>query len=269
MTEDLNSENKPLDPIEEESKKKKLDSGKLIALAIIIGGLVIAGSYTLFQKPKIVEKCPGESLSSQEAGEKALNYVNKVLIEGEPKASLKEVAEENCLYRVKINVNDRDFDTFITRDGKTFFIEGKKIDEELKSVEEKAAGETIGGFSTSGDAVCEEGGKPIIYFFGSSGCPHCQWEKPVIEGVVAKFPGLTSFHENIDSNTDQEVFEKYSTGGVPTLVFGCRYFRVGSGESEGETKEANSLTALICKLTNNQPQAVCNSVQDLVGQIKD
>ncbi len=54
-----------------------------------------------------------------------------------------------------------------------------------------------------------------------------------------------------------EVFQKYSTGGIPTLVLGCQYYRVGSGETAGEEQEIKDLTGLICKLTNNQPAEIC------------
>ena len=73
----------------------------------------------------------------------------------------------------------------------------------------------------------------------------------------------------MDVDTDMDVFSKYSTGGIPMLAFGCKYYRVGSGEQSGEKEESEILTALICKLTQNQPTEVCDKVQDLVNQIID
>jgi len=41
--------------------------------------------------------------------------------------------------------------------------------------------QTIGSFIVTGDDLCTNAdGKPIIYFFGSSSCPHCHWVQPVI-----------------------------------------------------------------------------------------
>ena len=71
----------------------------------------------------------------------------------------------------------------------------------------------------------------------------------------------------MDANADTDIFGKYSTGGIPTLVFGCKYYRVGSGEGEGEELESKNLTAIICKLTGNQPSSICNLFQDLINQI--
>jgi len=49
---------------------------------------------------------------------------------------------------------------------------------------------------------------------------------------------------------------------------GCKYYRVGSGESSGIDEEAKALTAITCKLTNGQPGNVCSAVQDLIDQIQ-
>ena len=120
---------------------------------------------------------------------------------------------------------------------------------------------TIGNFIVSGDEICTENGKPIIYLFGSTFCPHCTWEHPIIEDVTSKFGGHVSFHDNINNPTaDKEIFSKYSPGHIPTIVLGCKYYRVGSGESIGKDQEVKDLTALICNLTNNKPADICPTV---------
>jgi thiol-disulfide isomerase/thioredoxin len=129
--------------------------------------------------------------------------------------------------------------------------------------------ETIGNFLIdSNSEVCVELDRPIIYIFGSQNCPHCLWEDPVIKNVTSSFRGLISFHENIDNSNDREIFSKYSTQGyIPLVVIGCKYYRVGSGESFGAEQEAKILAALICSLTNKEPSSVCSVVEDLINQI--
>lgn len=131
---------------------------------------------------------------------------------------------------------------------------------------------TIGNFSIIEDEVCLEDNKPIVYFFGSQSCPHCSWEHPIFEESVEQFGDLLSFHNNMDSNEDMDVFQNYSQinqGAIPFMVLGCRYTKLGSGERSGEEAEKENLTALLCKLTNNQPTEVCQEVQDLVDQVED
>jgi thiol-disulfide isomerase/thioredoxin len=140
---------------------------------------------------------------------------------------------------------------------------------------------TIGRFSVTKDEVCQEDNKPSIYYFGYSGCPHCSWNHPIIQAVAKKFPAQIVFHDNMDkldklSEEDSKIMTKYQDihgGAVPFLAFGCKYLRVGSGENPqeadgGKAAEDKNLTAIICKLTNNQPEKVCASVKDLVEQIK-
>jgi len=88
---------------------------------------------------------------------------------------------------------------------------------------------TLGDFLVTDKEICSKDGKPLVYFFGSTTCPHCQWEKPVMEKVAQKFSKEIDFHEDIDSQTDMDVFQKYSDinpGYVPFLVLGCKYARV-------------------------------------------
>jgi thiol-disulfide isomerase/thioredoxin len=131
---------------------------------------------------------------------------------------------------------------------------------------------TIGNFLVLKDEPCEEDGKPLIYFFGRQTCPHCSWEHPIVEDVVEEFGDLVSFHNNMDSNEDMDVFQKYgqiNNGAIPFIILGCQYARLGSGELSGEETEKANLTALLCKLTNSQSEKVCSGVKDLIGQIKE
>lgn len=127
---------------------------------------------------------------------------------------------------------------------------------------------TIGNFLITDKEICLEDNKPIIYYFGSSSCPHCQWENPIVKKVTDKFKGLVSFHNNMDKQADTEVFAKYSDinpGYIPFLVFGCKYARLGSGEGGGEVEEEENLTALICKLTDSKPEKICQALRDKIG----
>lgn len=229
-------------------------NNKQILLGLAIAGILVAGAivYTNYQKCQ-AGACLGETstesqiIPSQEAADKLIAFINNNILKGQAVASLIEVLEENGLYKVKFNVEDQEVEWQMSKDGKLVFPQVIDLTKEI----------AVGNFSISSDEVCKEDGKPIVYFFGSEGCPHCLWEHPIIEEVAAKFGDNISFHNNMSGDEDNEVFDKYSTGGVPTLVLGCKYYRVGSGEAAGEEEETKNLTSLICDLTNNQPAAVC------------
>lgn len=235
-------------------------SKNLIPISIIVAGLVIAGALVYLNQNR------GTILSSKEVGDKVINFINKNIPLAGNAASLISIAEEGSVYKIRLKMGDNEYDSYVSKDGKFLFPEG--YDLEKVSEPQPEAKDTIGDFLISGEEICLENEKPIVYFFGSKSCPHCNWEHPIIEEVTAKFKENIVFHNNMDLEQDMGVFSKYSTGGIPTLVLGCKYYRVGSGESLGEETEVKVLTALICRLTNNQPSETCDSVQDLINQIE-
>ncbi len=133
----------------------------------------------------------------------------------------------------------------------------------------------LGNFDVYDEEVCKEDGKPIVYYFGRSSCPHCIWEHPVLEKAVKDFSDFISFHDDMDKldnlGKDTEVYAKYSRiyGGVPLIVMGCKYAQVGSGEQWGEEEETKNLQAVLCKLTEGRPEAVCGQVSDYIDKIQE
>jgi len=234
----------------------------LIPIAIIIAGALVAGVviYTNYSESS------NGYLSLEQASEKLMSFVNEKALQGGMTASLVDSLEENGIYKVKFDVEGEEIEWMITKDGQLIFpqsINLLEVDEKLAE-----AGTTIGNFNVTSDEIIMENGKPVVYFFGSETCPHCKWEHPIMEKVAEQFKDYISFHNNMDSDVDGEVFSKYSDGGyIPATIIGGRYFRVGSGESLGEEENTKILQALVCKITNNQPAEVCSQVQELIDQI--
>ena len=247
-------------------KKIKIKIGLTIIIALIcglLGGLAM-GYQGVFSKPLsfLVKTAQGEvsikdSLTAEQVEEKIMTYIREeILGEGGPEVSLTaSTTLENGVYKLNLKIDTSEFASYITKDGKLLFPEAIALEEENI---------VSGNFLISEDEICMEDGKPIIYFFCSQGCNYCGWEHPVIEAVASKFSNYISFHNNMDSDEDMDVFSKYSTGGIPTLVLGCKYYRIGAGVQSGEEEETKNLTAVICKLTGNQPADICEEVQDLI-----
>jgi len=258
---------------------KNKNSIVIVALAficLILAGALIYFYFQIEQKAGKISEKIGENkeeeniISSEEASKLALAYINESILKGQAKIEfIGEPKEESGLYKLQGKMGGQEFFVYISKDGKLFFPQGFNIEEATSSVgktgnEKTSESVVLGNFLETKDEVCKEQGKPIVYFFGSVRCPHCVWEKPIIEKVAENFKEYISFHKNIDSSDDQKIFSKYSQGGVPTLVLGCKYYREGSGERDGEENETKNLTALICKLTNSQPKEVCAAVKDLI-----
>ena len=129
----------------------------------------------------------------------------------------------------------------------------------------------INTFEMKKDAkICTEGGKPVVYLFSASWCPHCKWINDTYNKVVAEYEKagkikayhfdaetgdnlLTSEVESQMTDGAKSAYEEFNPeGSIPTFVFGCKYFRIGNGyESEdslaNEEKEFRTVIEDIIK----------------------
>ncbi|MDD5750194.1 MAG: thioredoxin family protein [Candidatus Pacebacteria bacterium] len=253
-----------------------LEKPQNLIIAILLVAVVVLG-YMQFGHGLAT---PG-GLSQKEAVEAAMAFINQNMIDASsPAAELSgEATEEAGLYKFNIKVQGQEFPVYVSKDGNLLFPQGPINIKEVQAQKTatttdngqngtSAQATTIGNFNVTTEDVCMEDGKPVVYFFGSEGCPHCKWQHPVVLEVMKRFEGVVAFHDNMDNGADMDIFNKYSQGGIPTLVLGCKYYREGSGERDGEEQDAKNITALLCAITNNQPGGVCSEVADLVGQIK-
>lgn len=243
------------------------------SIIIIILVLLLAGGFVY--RTYLV---PDKVLSSQEAAEKAIAYINKYMLPEGNEATLIETGEENGVYKIRLKIGESEYESYITKNGKLLFQFGIDLEEspevageQVEQEEELEYPKTIGDFLVLDKEVCFENERPLVYFFGHTGCPHCVWEEPVMKKTAEQFGDLIAFHNNMDSEEDSEVFDEYreiNGGGVPFLVFGCNYVRVGSGERLGEEEEIKALTAIICKLTDGEPKEICGEIEELVESIE-
>jgi len=239
-----------------------------LALGLIVGILLGIGlGVFVFPSAQPHSSSAPNFLTPEEAGEKAIAFITSYAVPSGVEVTLVNITEVETgnLYKGTVNLSlqgeteTRDF--YITKAGKLLFLSGIELSKF-----------TIGNFMVSGDAVCTEDGKVIIYFFGNDNCVFCKWEHPIIENVTSKFDGYLSFHDNMNNlETDSEIFAKYSPDkSVPALVLGCKYYRVGAGTKLGEEQEEKVLTALMCSLTHNKPEEVCTDpeIAALITQIE-
>jgi len=187
----------------EENKKSNflssLNFWKGVVLVLLIVCIVLAVMIYQGKNTEENSKIPQASV------DKAMKFINGYLLGGETSATLVKVYEEATpYYRIDINVNGTTFPSYISSNGKYIF---PNEPYEISDLFNDEISDADGNFKEIVNAeVCSENGKPIIYFFGLSTCPHCLWEEPIIKEVVAKFGDKISYHENIDSSNDKEIF---------------------------------------------------------------
>ncbi|MFA5076452.1 MAG: thioredoxin family protein [Patescibacteria group bacterium] len=131
---------------------------------------------------------------------------------------------------------------------------------------------TVTGITTFSEKknaeICEENGKPVVYLFTTTWCPHCTWIKDTFDAVVSKAVAagqIVAYHWEIDTGDDtltpavettfpaaaQAVYQEFNpNGSIPTFVFGCKYYRVGNGHESADdlAAEKAEFEALITDL---------------------
>ncbi len=114
-------------------------------------------------------------MSSKIAADRSLKFINANVLAGQASASLISIKDSSGLYKVTVKINEEDFDTYITKDGKYFFAEGYDLD---RLAEEEA----------KKNREIPKTDKPVVQLFVMAYCPYGnQAEKAIIP--VAKLLG--------------------------------------------------------------------------------
>jgi len=138
---------------------------KIIVIAILVAGISIFGTYFYLNKNRPPQE---KFLSPQEAAQNAINYINENLLQKGVTASLVDVVEENGLYKIRLKVGEKEFISYVTKDGKILFPE-EGIDLEKKIAKEETP--------TSTQEI-QKTDKPDVKLFVMAYCPYgLQMEK--------------------------------------------------------------------------------------------
>ncbi len=101
-------------------------------------------------------------------------------------------------------------------------------------------------YTDTNKEICYEDGLPVIHMFSTSSCPHCHWVKPGFERVTTDYieqgkinahlwildTGDDALTPEIEESVPEEAMQIFLDSNpqrtVPTMVFGCKYVRVGA-----------------------------------------
>lgn len=128
-------------------------------------------------------------ISIEEAKTKSVEFINGYLMQEGNEVSIKEVVEENGIYKVVVNVpNGQEINSYLSLDGKKFFPQAPL---DIAEYEEKAKAQEGADTSSGPDlSNIEKREKPQVELFVMSHCPYgTQIEKgilPVIETLGDK-----------------------------------------------------------------------------------
>ena len=100
----------------------------LIPIVLILVALAAAEGLYYFTKHRV----PG-AISLEGASEKAMNYINGTILEGQTPAVLSGSSEESGVYAIKLEVQGEEYASYVTKDGKFLFLQGVEIPDEVQA----------------------------------------------------------------------------------------------------------------------------------------
>ena len=125
-------------------------------------------------------------------------------------------------------------------------------------------------FKDNGNQVCKIDGKPVVRFYGTTTCPHCNWVGPTYEKVVKEYVDankIIAMHWQVDLGDDvlttefegafpseeATIFKSGNEKGyVPKFDFGCKYQRIGNPyETEGNLEKEEAEFRRVIELIIN------------------
>ena len=110
--------------------------------------------------------------------------------------------------------------------------------------------------SVNGD-ICREDDKPVIRLFSTTWCPYCQRISDTFDEAVQTYVDdglivarhweldigddiLTAQFEQDIPDEEMTIFDEFAgpEGSIPTFVFGCKYYRIGTAYDDLEAEAA-------------------------------
>jgi hypothetical protein len=160
----------------------------LIVLAILAIVVMVVGPE------KVKNLVIGDKLSSQEAANLAIEYINKNMVSEGATASLMDIVEESGLYKIHLKISDQEYDSYISTDGHILFPQNwiKLIETPKEEPAEEPAAVDSAVLEALAKCLTEKGFK----FYGSSSCGWCKKEKDLFGSAVQYLP----YVECSDSN---------------------------------------------------------------------
>jgi len=135
----------------------------LIPISIVVVGLLIAGAFVYMNWGKI-EKLISGSSSSQQIAEKAIKYINDNFPSVGGAASLMNVSEEGSVYKIHLKVGDKEYDSYVSKDGRFLFPDGYSL--EATTTTQQAQN------SSSTSVEVPKSDNPDVKLFVMSYCPY-------------------------------------------------------------------------------------------------
>ncbi len=149
---------------------------KLILPSLLIA-LLLGGCSLKFPEARTAKKI----LGPEQAKAVAEKFINENLLPESTKATVKNITDEGDVYNVNLEVEGKDYTSYMTKDGAKFFQSG--IDMEKMAQENKAQNQDA---AVQAETVVPKSDKPKVELFVMTHCPYgLQAEKGILPAFKA------------------------------------------------------------------------------------
>lgn len=152
----------------------------IIPVGVVIIALAAAGALYSISNSKLISK--------DKAGEKAIKYINEQILQGQTTASLVGVSEASGVYKVQLKIEDQEYSSYITKDGKILFAQGYEL-------------------ATEDTSEITKTDKPVVQLFVMSFCPYGNQAEEAMKPVVELLK------DKADIQLHYVIYENYQGGG--------------------------------------------------------
>lgn len=110
-----------------------------------------------------------KALTPEEAKTRVADFINENLMQPGSEVSIKEISEENGMYKIIVNISEgQEITSYLTKDGKKFFPQVMDIDE----VVAQNANKTEAGDNAAANQEIPKQDKPLVELFVMAFCPY-------------------------------------------------------------------------------------------------
>jgi len=216
-----------------------------------------------------------KAISQDEAKTTVEKFIKESLLAPGAEATVKEISEENGLYKIKVSVTmsgqTQDIDSYVSKDGKLFFPSGAmNIEEVTKQAADAKNGAPAGAAGQAAQKDPVKNDKPVVDLFVMSYCPYgTQMEKGIIPAVEALGSKITfnlkfvSYTMHGDKEATENMRQYCIVKNSPAKLLG--YLKCFLKTTAGDIADAdkcltdqgiNKATIDSCVTTNNEKFAV-------------
>ncbi|MBD3208629.1 MAG: hypothetical protein GF370_04235 [Candidatus Nealsonbacteria bacterium] len=138
---------------------EKINKILIAFLSVLVTGVLVSGYFLYFDKggsPKT------SVIPAQEAGKKAIDFINSNALPPGTSASLLQVTEEDSVYKIDLEIEGQEYESFITKDGRFIFPTGYDLAENIENSDNQ----------TAANQEIEKTEMPDVKLFVMSYCPY-------------------------------------------------------------------------------------------------